>query len=237
MSDSPPKSKARTKASTLSFKEACARLGLDPANPDLRANLQGAFQRSLQEARVGDILAPPAHYRELLEAYRRLRAACAPADPTERRFHDWPSHIELTPEEAIRGGLKTGRLLTGRPFTTKLPPGLRDGDVVWVWGWLIQVRIDAGGDLAVRGDDIWMTARKPESSLRPGARVSVETPMGAWSFRLSDEAVERRLVRVPGAGMPAARHHAAGDLYVRLEAEPDRGPVAMIRRMVGLKAS
>jgi curved DNA-binding protein len=114
--------------------------------------------------------------------------------------------------------------------------------VVWVWGWLIQVRIDAtqnlgGSALAVRGDDIWVTAKKPQSSLRPGARVTVETPMGPWSFRLSEDAVQRRLVRVPGAGMPAARHHKPGDLYVRFEAEPDRGPVALIRKMVGRRAA
>jgi len=232
----------RPKSQGLSFGEACARLGLDPERPDLRASLQGAFQRALKAAREGGVSLPPAHYSELLEAYRRLRDDCAPTDPAERRFEDWPSHIELTPQEAITGGAKTGRLLTGRPFTTRLPPGLRDGDVVWVWGWLIQVRIDPaqqfeGQALSVRGDDIWITARKPESMLRPGARVSVETPMGPWSFRLSEDAVNRRLVRVPGAGLPAARHHAAGDLYVRFEAEPDRGAVAVLRRIVGRRAA
>ena len=232
----------RSKSRELSLRDACARLGLDPERADLRADLQGAFQRALKAAREGGASLDGPHYVELLEAYRRLRLECSPADPAERRFDDWPSHIELTPEEAITGGPKTGRLLTGRPFTTKLPPGLRDGDVVWVWGWLIQVRIDpaqqfGGSDLSVRGDDIWITARKPDSHLRPGARITAETPMGPWSFRLSEDAVNRRLVRVPGAGMPAARHHAAGDLYVRLEATAERGPVEMIRRLVGLRAA
>jgi hypothetical protein len=221
---------------TLSLEAACVRLGLDPAQPNLHADLQGAFQRALKEAREGDSL-PANHYRELLEAYRRLRGACPPTDPAERRFHDWPSHIELTPEEAILGGMKTGRLLTGRPFTTKLPAGLRDGDLVWVWGWLIQVRIDKGADLSVRGDDVWITVRKPAAALRPGARVTVDTPMGPWSFRLSEDAVAQRLARVPGGGLPAKRHHKAGDLYVRFEAEPDRGPLALIRGIVGKRAA
>lgn len=221
----------------LSFESACARLGLDPAQPDLQANLQGAFQRALKEAREGDDSLPSHHYSELLEAYRRLRGDCPPTNPAERRFDDWPSHIELTPEEAILGGMKTGRLLTGRPFTTKLPAGLRDGDLVWVWGWLIQVRIDKGRELAVRGDDVWVVCRKPASALRPGARVTVETPMGPWSFRLSEDAVQRRLARVPGGGMPAARHHVAGDLYVRFEAEADHGPKALIGKLLGKKAA
>lgn len=236
-----PKSRS-PKSAGLSFEAACARLGLDPQTADLRANLQGAFQRALKTAREGDVSLDGPHYIELLEAYKRLRQDCLPTDPAERRFEDWPSHIELTPEEAITGGAKTGRLLTGRPFTTKLPPGLRDGDVVWVWGWLIQVRIDPaqmfqGQPLSVRGDDIWITARKPASSLRPGGRITVETPAGPWSFRLSEDAVNRRLVRVPGAGMPAARQHTPGDLYVQLEAEPDRGAVDVLRRLVGLRAA
>jgi curved DNA-binding protein len=223
--------------SEMDFETACARLGLDRAHPDLKAELQGAFQRALKEAREGDVALPAAHYRELLQAYRTLRDYCPPTDPAERRFEDWPTHIELTPEEAILGGMKTGRLLTGRPFTTKLPPGLRDGDLVWVWGWLIQVKIDGGEDLAVRGDDVWVTSRKSVSALKAGARVTVDTPMGPWSFRLSEEAIERKLVRVPGAGLPAARHHKPGDLYVRFEAEPDRGPAAMIGKMFGKRAA
>ena len=57
--------------------------------------------------------------------------------------------------------------------------------------------------------------------------------MGPWSFRLSEDAVTRRLARVPGGGMPAARHHLAGDLYVRFETAPETGPTALIGKLLG----
>ena len=170
---------------------------------------------------------PAELYRDILEAYRVLRHV-APAGSGDHRFEVWPSQIELTPAEAITGGMKVGRLPTGRPFETKIPPALRDGDLVWVWGWLLQVKIDEGEALAVRGDDIWITARKHPSQLKPGARIAVETPLGPCSFRLSPEAVAAGLVRAPGLGLPASRGHALGDLYVRLVADRNAGVAAEI---------
>ncbi|OYX04345.1 MAG: hypothetical protein B7Z12_06885 [Caulobacter vibrioides] len=212
----------------LSVEDACARLGLDPAAPV--ADLQGAFQRALKTARGTDEHVSPASYRDILEAYRRLRLR-EPEAP-DRKYEDWPSHIELTPAEAILGGAKVGRLPTGRPFETRLPPALRDGDLVWVWGWLLQVRIDAGDELAVRGDDIWITAHKHPSQLKPGARISVETPSGPFSFRLSEEAIAAGLARAPGLGLPPSRGHAQGDLYVKLVADRKAGgPVELLRRL------
>ncbi len=212
----------RSPSNELSAAEARERLGLAPDAP--LSDLQGAFQRALMASRGPDDHVRPDLYRELLDAYRVLRGAGAPAGKgDDRRFETWPSQIELTPAEAIAGGPKAGRLPTGRPFETRLPPALRDGDLVWVWGWLLQVKIDAGEELAVRGDDIWIVARKPASQLKPGARITVETPQGPCSFRLSEEAIAAGLARAPGLGLPPSRGHAQGDLYVRLVAEPRAG--------------
>jgi len=213
----------------LSIEAARRRLGLGSDAP--LGDLQGAFQRALKAARGADGHVGPDAYREILQAYRVLRDE-APQRAGDRRFEDWPSHIELTPSEAIAGGPKVGRLPNGRPFETKLPPGLRDGDLCWVCGWLLQVRIDPGEELAVCGDDIWVTAHVPRSQLKPGARVAVETPLGPFSFRLTLEAIERGLVRAPGLGLPASRGHSQGDLYVRLAADkPGRRPADLIRRL------
>ena len=218
----------RPEDAELSIDKARQRLGLAADAP--LSDLQAAFQQALQASRGADGHTPPDAYREILEAYRVLRGS-APTTESERRFEAWPSHIELTPAEAIAGGSKAGRLPTGRPFETKLPPGLRDGDLVWVWGWLLQVRIDAGEDLAICGDDIWITAHKPPSSLKAGMRVAVETPLGPFSFRLTEEAVERGLVRAPGLGLPASRGHAEGDLYVRLLADRRDGVASILKRL------
>lgn len=213
----------------LSVEEACAVLGLDPTAPI--SDLQGAFQKAIRANRGPDDHVSPGRYRDILEAYKRLRSR-EPEAPADRKIGDWPSQIELTPMEAILGGAKVGRLPTGRPFETRIPPALRDGDLVWVWGWLIQVRIDESEELAVRGDDIWITAHKHPSQLKPGARISVETPSGPFSFRLSAEAIAAGLARAPGLGLPPSRGHAQGDLYVKLVADRKAGGAAeLLKRL------
>lgn len=225
----------QTPPSELSIEEACARLGLTPDAP--ASALQGAFQQALRVARGNADHVSPLRYREILDAYRtlRMRSPCG----TERRFADWPSHIALTPAEAIAGGTKLGRLPTGRPFETRLPPSLRDGDLVWVAGWLLQVRIDEGDELAVRGNDVWITSHKHPSVLRPGSRIQVETPIGPCSFRLSQEAIDVGLVRAPGHGLPPSRGHAQGDLYVRLVADSRASisPAELLKRFTPGRAA
>jgi hypothetical protein len=216
--------------SVPSIDQACRSLGLQPDfHP---GELQGAFQRAMAEARGQGDSVPPERFREILDAYRTLGAHGQAVEPSERRFETWPSHIDLTPEEAVLGGMKVGRLPTGRPFETKLPPGLRAGDVIWVWGWLLQVRIDEGEDLAVRGDDIWVSVHRPRAALSPGMRLSLETPQGPFSFRLSQAAIDAGLARAPGFGLPARKRHPKGDLYIRLVLEDRRlNPAEMLRKL------
>jgi curved DNA-binding protein len=203
-----------------SIEQACACLGLSPDAPP--GELQGAFQRAMAQARGCEEHVPPARFREILDAYRVLRKREYTDVPSERRFDTWPSIIELTPEEAILGGMKVGRLPTGRPFETRLPPGLRHNDVIWVWGWLLQVRIDESEELAVSGDDIWVTVHRARESLQPGMRMALDLPTGPFSFRLSAEAIAAGLARAPGFGLPARKSHRQGDLYIRMMLEDRR---------------
>jgi hypothetical protein len=203
-----------------SIDQACACLGISPdAAP---GELQGAFQRAMAEARGNEDHVPPGRFREILDAYRVLRKREHADVPAERRFDSWPSIIELTPQEAILGGMKVGRLPTGRPFETRLPPGLRHNDVIWVWGWLLQVRIDDSDELAVSGDDIWVTVHRARDSLQAGMRMGLELPTGPFSFRLTDEAIAAGLARAPGFGLPARKGHKQGDLYIRMMLEDRR---------------
>jgi|GEM_PF-1928162 len=218
----------------LTLEAARARLGLAAdAGP---AELQGAFHRTVEQARADPSL-PHGTFREILESYRVLRSHFADAAPESRRFDYWPSILELTPIEAILGGPNTGRLPIGRPYTTRLPPGLRDGDLAWVHGWLLQVRIDHDPSLEIRGGDLWLTARRRSADFKVDARVTVETPAGPWTFRLSPESVEARLARVPGAGLCASRGRPAGDLYIRFEIDDtaERGGSSLLRRLIPVR--
>ncbi len=108
---------------------------------------------------------------------------------------------------------------------------------MWVWGWLLQVRIHEEPEIAVRQGDVWMAVRKAADELKPGARMQVSTPLGPWSFRLSEDAVRQRMVRVPGAGLPASRGRPAGDLYVLFSVKRPRqgrgGAAAQARPPLG----
>lgn len=211
------------------LENACAVLGLTADSP--AGELQGAFQRALANARGTGGHVPPEQFREILEAYRILGSRDR-GGAEERHYQNWPSHIELTPEEAILGGAKVGRLPTGRPFETKLPPGLRNGDVVWVWGWLLQVKIDEGEDLVVSGDDVWVTVRRARASLAPGMRLALDLPTGPFSFRLTQESIEAGLARAPGYGLPARKKRPQGDLYIKLVLEDRRlNPAEMFKKL------
>jgi hypothetical protein len=219
----------------LNLEAARARLGL--AVSDGPADLQAAFHRTVEAARLNPDL-PHGVFRDILEAYRLLRTHFTDqAGPDARRFDYWPSVLELTPTEAVVGGPKTGRLPTGRPFTTKIPAGLRDGDLAWIHGWLLQVRIEQEDALEVRGADLWVTVRRRASDLKPDARVTVETPAGPWTFRLSPESAEAMLARVPKAGLAASRGRPPGDLYVRfvVDERVERSAVSFIRRLIPVR--
>jgi DnaJ-class molecular chaperone len=223
-----------TSGSSITVEQARQRLGIAPDTP--ASELQGAFRRAMAAARGPDDHVPPDRFRELIDAYRVLRHQGQDPHPAERRYDTWPSQIELTPYEAIVGGPKVGRLPTGRPFETRLPPGLRHLDVIWVWGWLLQVRIDEGDELAVRGDDVWITVRRPRAGVEPGMRLSLDTPTGPFSFRLTQENIDAGLARAPGFGLPARKGHPQGDLYIRLVLE-DRPlkPAEVLRKFTKAK--
>ena len=214
---------------------ARARLGLQPT--DGPGELQGAFHRAVEAARMNPDLAHGA-FAEILEAYRLMRTAMTEAmGPDARRFDYWPSTLELTVAEAMTGGAKTGRLPTGRPFTTRIPKGLRDGDLAWVHGWLLQVRIDYDPELEIKAGDLWITARRPSAEFKAGSRITVETPAGPWTFRISQESVDACMARVRGAGMPASRGRPAGDLYIRFVVDEriERGPTSLLKRLIPVR--
>ncbi len=55
--------------------------------------------------------------------------------------------------------------------------------------------------------------------LRSGGRVALTTPIGRRIVWISKKALDRRLVRVEGQGLPARGDYPSGHLFVRLAPE------------------
>jgi curved DNA-binding protein len=141
------------------------------------------------------------------------------------RGADQEAEIEVTLEEAVRGGRRHVVLQDGREYDVQIPPGVRDGQRIRLAG--------EGGAGAGRGPagDLYLRVRlRPDRRFRLQDRdVIVDLPVAPWEAALGAE-VEvptlrgRARVRVPpgsssgrrlrlrGEGMPDPRG-AAGDLY------------------------
>lgn len=182
-------------------------------------------------------------FREVLEAYRLLRDGPpepiafipAPATPAAAR----PAAVEITPAVAYAGGEATVKTSDGRTLKLRLEPGLRVGQQVRAGGEIFTVVIRGEG-VTVRGDDIWITAGVAAEVLVDGGRVTIETPAGPRAIWINRKAADRKLVRVPGEGLPAAGARRQGDLFVRLAPGPDRAESAaktLLRRFAAAWAA
>lgn len=167
--------------------------------------------QSMSSAR-GRIAFPPA---------RTERPEAASPRPSPARHP-----LEISVAEAILGGRRRVAL-AGRTLELKLPPGLRSGEVLRLaraadsgHDLHVQITIAAGPGLAVRGDDLWLTASAPASL---GGRLEIDTPRGRRAIWLTRKIGSKRLLRLAGEGLPARGDRKAGDLIVRLE--PVEAPV------------
>jgi curved DNA-binding protein len=85
-----------------------------------------------------------------------------------------------------------------------------------------------------------VTADVSSEVLTDGGRVTVETPVGPRTLWVSRKAADRKLVRLPGEGLPATATRRRGDLFVRLAAGPDRAESAakvLLRRFAAAWAA
>lgn len=202
----------------ITARSARARLGVGPGADEhaLRAAFREAAKRNHPDRPGGD----PAAFREIMEAYRFLKAAGpgpldhapVPAAPVLRK-----AELEIPPEVAVLGGLALVEAADGRRLRVSLPPGMRPGDQVRAGGESFAVVVRGDGAI-VRGDDLWITAPVDPAILSDGGRVSIMTPRGARTVWVSRKAGARALVRLPGEGLPPREGHRQGDLFVRLAA-------------------
>jgi curved DNA-binding protein len=209
-------------ATSLTLSAARALLGVAPGAGDreLRAAYREAAKRAHPDRPGGDA----ALFRDVLAAYRLLQD-----QPPPRAIHFPPAcatpaaevvqqaTLEIEVATAVSGG-SMDLAIDGRQLRLKLPAGLRVDDRVRVDGVTFVVRHKGAREALIRGDDLWLTGKIDKRVLAEGGRVEVDTALGPRLAWISTKAASRGLVRLPGQGLPARGQHAAGDLFLRLEA-------------------
>lgn len=208
-------------ASSLTLSAARALLGVAPGagERELRAAYREAAKRAHPDRPGGDA----ALFRDVLAAYRLLQDQPPPREinfPPARATPSAPlreATLEIDVATAVSGG-SMDLTIDGRHLRLKLPAGLRLDDKVRVDGVTFVVRHASVREALIRGDDLWLTAKIDRRVLAEGGRVEVDTALGPRLAWISTKAATRGLVRLPGQGLPARGRHAAGDLFLRLEA-------------------
>jgi curved DNA-binding protein len=196
-----------------------------PAGADEDA-LGRAFRAAVKAAHP-DLGGDGDRLREVVEAHRLLKAVavgrigCPATSPPCRPRSPERHPLEITVAEALFGGRRRVTI-EGRTLDVKLPAGLRAGETLRLAGagaggcdLRVRITIATNGGLAVRGDDIWVSAKAP---LNYGGRLEIDTPRGRRAIWLTRKVGSKRLLRLNGEGLPARGDRPGGDLIVRLEA-------------------
>jgi curved DNA-binding protein len=203
---------------SMSAREAQAVLGLAAAVD--QQGVRRAYLSAVKAAHPDRPGGDAERLRQVIEAYDvlRLEAASAPAVPRPARPASRP--LEITPAEAMVGGVRTVTVEGVGEVSARLPAGLRVGDMIAVSGVAMTISIGAGEGAAVVGDHVCLTITVDRAIVSAGGAIEAETPAGVRQITISRQDAARGLVRVIGGGLPARGRHPQGDLLIKLTAPP-----------------
>jgi curved DNA-binding protein len=141
------------------------------------------------------------------------------------RGSDMEAEIEITLEEAFRGGKRRFTLSDGRDYEVDIPAGVRDGQRIRLAGQggegagggpagdlFLRVRIRPDPRLRRKGDDLETDLPVTPSEAALGAQVPVPTLEGPAKVRVRAGSSCGTRLRLRGQGMPR-RSGERGDLY------------------------
>jgi curved DNA-binding protein len=141
-----------------------------------------------------------------------------------RRGGDHEAEIELSLEEAARGGPRKISLGDGREYDVTIPAGVRDGQRIRLAGegaggagggppgdLFLRVRVRPHPRFEVRGSDLYTDLPVAPWEAALGAEVDVRTLGGKAKVRVPPGSSSGRKLRLRGEGMPG------GDLYARVK--------------------
>jgi curved DNA-binding protein len=178
--------------------------------------------------------------RRTVDAYRFLDGRTSgPED--EVHFHagssDGLPRLEITPTLAVIGGRLVTRLVDGRRVAITLPAGLRQGDRISAKGSLLSVVVKGRPEMFVSGDDLCLTIRTNEATLRDGGRVKIKTPAGPRMVWVPRQVGTNHIVRIPGQGLPATPRHAVGSMILKLVADKPMKPTKVETKRKGFASA
>lgn len=150
------------------------------------------------------------------------------------RGSDYESDFLVSLDEVIHGSVRTITRQTTDPrdgqverrsFQVRIPPGVREGQMIRVAGkgedrhggaagdLYLKVRLEKHPDFRVQDDDLWMDLVLAPWEAVLGATITVRTLEGDVSLKVPPGTRGGRHLRVRGRGLPKAGA-GRGDLYV-----------------------
>ena len=136
------------------------------------------------------------------------------------RGADQEAVLELSLEEAARGGRRRISLGGGRDFEVEIPPGVRDGQRIRLAGeggggmgggpsgdLFLRVRVRPDKRFRIEGDDVYTDVPVAPWEAALGAQVEVPTPTGSAQVTVPGGSSCGRRLRLRGEGL------GGGDLY------------------------
>ena len=167
--------------------------------------------------------------------------------PPQQRGEDFAANVTVSFDEAVRGGTRRVALQNGEQIDVRIPPGVKDGQVVRVKGRggagragapngdiLLTVQVAPHPFLTRDGNDIRMDLPVTLQEAVLGGKVPVPTPSGTLSLTIPPGANSGTILRLKGKGVPAHGPRPAGDFYVRLAVSlPDKPDEALKRFVQG----
>jgi curved DNA-binding protein len=141
---------------------------------------------------------------------------------------DAEAELELTLEEAARGGSRKISLADGRDYEVTIPAGVRDGQRIRLSGegstgqgggpagdLYLRVRLKPHPRFDVRGRDLYVDLPVAPWEAALGATVAVHTLEGSARVKVPPGSSSGRKLRLRGQGLPG-RRGAQGDLYAEV---------------------
>jgi curved DNA-binding protein len=174
----------------------------------------------------------------------RGRRAGGGFDGFAMRGADQEAELELTLEEAARGGSRRISLGEGRDFEVAIPRGVRDGQRIRLAGeggpgagggptgdLFLRVRIRPHPRFRLDGRDLYVDLPVAPWEAALGAAVSVPTLDGTARVKVPPGSSSGRRLRLRGQGFPTGAGDDAGDLYAVVKIMVPKKPTKKEREL------